>query len=267
MSLEDKLQGYFGEVRELLEKAGAEIGDEIEIEVRGKRYRGILMARYELADPGYVVIKLPNGYNIGIKASKDMLIRKIASAKKPRFTPPPRPPSKPELPKVTVVSTGGTIASRIDYRTGGVRAALTAGDLLSVVPELSDIADLDAKILFSIFSEDMTPELWNRMAEESDKLIRKGEDGIVIAHGTDTMVETAQYLAKSIKDKTIVLTGAMIPFKFGSSDGLFNMGCALAFVQVLPPGVYIAMNGKYFTWDKFAESIVEYLICVVNQAY
>ena len=78
---------------------------------------------------------------------------------------------------------------------------------------------------------------------------KAAEENIVITHGTDTMVETAQYLAKSIKNKTIVLTGAMIPFTFNSSDGLFNLGCALAFAQILPRGVYIAMNGKYFTWD------------------
>jgi L-asparaginase len=75
------------------------------------------------------------------------------------------------------------------------------------------------------------------------------EDKIVITHGTDTMAETAGVIAKSIANKTIVLTGAMIPIKFGSSDGLFNLGGALAFVQTLPTGVYVAMNGRYFTWD------------------
>jgi L-asparaginase len=75
------------------------------------------------------------------------------------------------------------------------------------------------------------------------------EDKIVITHGTDTMVETAKVLGENIKDKTIVLTGAMIPYAFGSSDGLFNLGSALSFVQALPHGVYIAMNGRYFTWD------------------
>lgn len=75
------------------------------------------------------------------------------------------------------------------------------------------------------------------------------ENKIVITHGTDTMSETAAYLAARIKNKTIVLTGAMIPIKFGSSDGLFNLGSALAFAQTLPAGVYIAMNGRYFTWD------------------
>ena len=75
------------------------------------------------------------------------------------------------------------------------------------------------------------------------------ERHIVITHGTDSMPETAVVLGKSLKDKTIVLTGAMIPYTFGSSDGIFNLGTALAFVQTLPPGVYVAMNGKYFPWD------------------
>jgi L-asparaginase len=75
------------------------------------------------------------------------------------------------------------------------------------------------------------------------------EDKIVVTHGTDTMVETAAFLAAGIQNKTIVLTGAMVPYAFGSSDGMFNLGSALSFVQVLPPGVYIAMNGKYFSWD------------------
>lgn len=75
------------------------------------------------------------------------------------------------------------------------------------------------------------------------------EEDIVITHGTDTMVQTAKVLAEAKLDKTIVLTGAMIPIKFGSSDGLFNLGSSLAFAQVLPPGIYISMNGKYFRWD------------------
>jgi L-asparaginase len=75
------------------------------------------------------------------------------------------------------------------------------------------------------------------------------EDRIVVTHGTDTMEDTAKVLGAVIKDKTVVLTGAMVPYKFGSSDGLFNLGSALAFVQTLPPGVYIVMNGRCFTWD------------------
>jgi L-asparaginase len=79
--------------------------------------------------------------------------------------------------------------------------------------------------------------------------LKSDSDKIIITHGTDTMVETAKVIAENVKDKTIVLTGAMVPYKFGSSDGLFNLGAAIAFVQTLPNGVYIAMNGRYFSWD------------------
>ncbi len=82
-----------------------------------------------------------------------------------------------------------------------------------------------------------------------DSCINAAEDKIIITHGTDTMVETAKQLKQTIHNKTIVLTGAMIPYKFGSSDGFFNLGCALAYVQTLPNGVYVAMNGKYFDCD------------------
>ena len=92
------------------------------------------------------------------------------------------------------------------------------------------------------------------MTEADRELIRQNcakceEDRIVITHGTDTMVETAAYLGDRLAEKTVVLTGAMIPYAFGSSDGLFNLGSALSFVQALPPGVYIAMNGRCFPWD------------------
>jgi L-asparaginase len=82
-----------------------------------------------------------------------------------------------------------------------------------------------------------------------DNCRRCQETQIIVTHGTDTMVETAKVLGQANLQKTIVLTGAMIPFKFGSSDGLFNMGCAIGFVQALQPGVYVAMNGRVFNWD------------------
>lgn len=229
MSEQDKLQGYSGDVRRLLESSGVEVGDEVEVRVGDEVYRGILMARYELAEPGYIVVKLPNGYNVGIKFSDKVSVRKIAPARKPSFIPPPRPQAKPGLPKVVVVSTGGTIASRIDYRTGGVRAALTAEDLLSIVPELADLADLDAKILFSIYSEDMTPNHWNSMALEADKLIRKGVEGIVIAHGTDTMGYSAAALSFALQKPTvpIVFVGAQRSSDRPSSDAATNLIAAV----------------------------------------
>jgi glutamyl-tRNA(Gln) amidotransferase subunit D len=229
LSDQDVLQGYWGEVRVLLERAGVEVGDEVEIRAGDEVYRGILMSRYELADPGYIVIKLPNGYNVGISASRVASVRRVAPAAKPRFIPPPRPPQRPGLPRVVIVSTGGTIASRIDYRTGGVRAALTAEDLLSIVPELAEIADLDARILFSIYSEDMTPEHWNAMAAEADKLIRKGIDGIVIAHGTDTMGYSAAALGFALQRPPVpvVFVGAQRSSDRPSSDAAANLIAAV----------------------------------------
>lgn len=102
------------------------------------------------------------------------------------------------------------------------------------------------RTLMMIDSLDMTNEDRDLIKHQC---IQCEEDKIIITHGTDTMAVTARVLAEHIKNKTVVLTGAMIPIKFGSSDGLFNMGCAMAFVQSLPPGVYVAMNGRFFNWD------------------
>lgn len=105
---------------------------------------------------------------------------------------------------------------------------------------------VDIRTLMMIDSLDMTDADRKNIAQNC---LKTNEDKIIITHGTDTMVETARVLAEKVKDKTIVIVGAMVPYKFGSSDGLFNLGSAFAFVQTLPAGVYIAMNGRYFKWD------------------
>jgi len=110
---------------------------------------------------------------------------------------------------------------------------------------------IDISTLMMIDSLDMT-DADRKIILEKCKKTKK--DKILITHGTDTMIETAKVLASSIKNKTIVLTGAMIPYKFGSSDGLFNLGSSLAFVQTLPQGVYVSMNGKYFRWDNIKKN-------------
>jgi len=106
--------------------------------------------------------------------------------------------------------------------------------------------DLSVRTLMLIDSLDMTDADRSIILENC---LHCNEDKIVITHGTDTMTETATYLSDKIPGKTVVITGAMIPYKFGSSDGLFNMGSALAFVQSLPAGIYIAMNGRYYDWN------------------
>jgi L-asparaginase len=118
------------------------------------------------------------------------------------------------------------------------------------MPELLKLGrsrvDVEIRTLMMIDSLEMTDEDRLLIARQCQQA---AEDKIIITHGTDTMSLTAAVLAKEITNKTIVLTGAMIPYKFGSSDGLFNLGSALAFVQALPKGVYVAMNGRYFNWD------------------
>ncbi len=106
--------------------------------------------------------------------------------------------------------------------------------------------NIEIRTLMMIDSTELTDSDRDLIAFNCQK---SEENKIIITHGTDTMVETAAVIAKNVTDKTIVLTGAMIPYKFGSSDGLFNLGAAVAFVQTLKPGVYIAMNGRYFNWD------------------
>lgn len=119
------------------------------------------------------------------------------------------------------------------------------------------ILSIDVETLMLVDSLDMTEKQRDFIVERCVSTLEKK---IVITHGTDTMVETAKVVAKQIKDKTVVLTGAMIPYKFGGSDAIFNLGSALSFVQVLPPGVYIAMHGKYFSWDNVRKnkSIAEF---------
>ena len=118
------------------------------------------------------------------------------------------------------------------------------------VPEMLDLGrcklDVNIRTLMMIDSMEMMEDDREIIAHNC---LQCEEEKIVITHGTDTMVETAKVLAEKISDKTIILTGAMIPYKFGSSDGLFNLGAALSFVQTLPVGIYIAMNGKYFKWN------------------
>jgi len=144
---------------------------------------------------------------------------------KPTFATSPPPEQNPKLPKVTIISTGGTIASRVDYRTGAVRPALTASDLYSVVPELANIARIDAHVLFSLFSENITPKHWTEIAKAVSNQISKGADGVVIAHGTDTMGYTAAALSFALQDLPVpvILVGSQRSADRPSSDAATNL--------------------------------------------
>jgi len=145
---------------------------------------------------------------------------------------------------IRILVTGGTFDKEYNELTGELFFRETH------MPEMLRLGrsrlDVKTSTLMMIDSLNMTDKHRHDIMEAC---LKCKEDRIVITHGTDTMVETAKVLGKNIVDKTIILTGAMIPYKFGSSDGLFNLGSALSFAQALPYGVYIAMNGKLFHWN------------------
>jgi len=145
------------------------------------------------------VVKLKSGYNVGVRITPDVKIEKIGKGTKPSFASPPLPEQKPELPKAVILSTGGTIASRVDYRTGAVRSALSASDLYGVVPELADIVRIKTEIVFSLYSENLTQQHWTQLAQKVAEHIKQGADGVVIPHGTDTMAYTAAALSFALR--------------------------------------------------------------------
>ncbi len=145
---------------------------------------------------------------------------------------------------IRIFITGGTFDKEYNELNGQLYFKDThMSDLLEMG---RNRVEVEIRTLMMIDSLEMTNEDRELIAHQCNQC---EESQIIITHGTDTMSHTAKWLAEKVKHKTIVLTGAMIPIKFGSSDGLFNLGSALAFAQTLPPGVYVAMNGRYFNWD------------------
>jgi len=152
--------------------------------------------------------------------------------------------------KIQVFITGGTFDKEYNYITGKLYFKNT--HLEHMLERGRCTLDYDIKTLMMVDSLEMTDKDREYILEEC---IASSSNRILLTHGTDTMVKTGHFLAERIKGKTIVITGAMIPYAFGgSSDGFFNLGSTLAFCQVLAPGIYISMNGKFFDYDKVAKN-------------
>ena len=217
--------GYKGKALSLLKQADCDVGDILKITSKGKVYEGILIPRSELGQGTAIVIKMKSGYNIGIQADADVKVEKIGKGAKPTFAAPPLPKQNPALPHVVIMSTGGTIASRVDYRTGAVRSAMSASDLYGVVPELADIARVDTEIVYSIYSENLTQKHWTELAQTVAKRIEQGVDGVVIAHGTDTMAYTSAALGFALQNLPVpvLLVGAQRSSDRPSSDAATNL--------------------------------------------
>ncbi|MGA3192880.1 MAG: Glu-tRNA(Gln) amidotransferase subunit GatD [Candidatus Bathyarchaeia archaeon] len=241
----EKETGYRGKALEAIKKARANIGDVIRVTREKEAYEGILIPRSEYGDEKHVVVKLKNGYNIGIAITADTKVEKVGEGIEPTFAAPPLPEQKSELPRTTIISTGGTIASRVDYRTGGVRPALTANDLYSVVPELADVARIETQILLSIFSENIGSQQWGQIAHAIAKQMSEGVDGVVVAHGTDTMGYTAAALSFALQSlpAPVIIVGSQRSADRPSSDAATNLLGAVSAAAKAPfAEVVVAMH-------------------------
>ena len=207
-----------------LNQANVSIGDYIEVSKEDIKYKGILIDRSEDSEDGYIVLKLNSGYNIGINIENSN-IKLIEKGEEPKIG-----YSSEEIPKdsdkldISIISTGGTVSSIIDYKTGAVHPAFTANDLLRANPELLDLANYNVKALYNILSENMKPEYWVEASKSIADDISSGADGVVVAHGTDTMHYTGAALSFMIKSPVpIVITGAQRSSDRPSTDAHLNL--------------------------------------------
>jgi len=235
--------GYDEKSLEFLKINQISIGDSVKI-LADITYSGIIMPRYEHSDDKHIVVKLKSGYNVGLEISKIEKIEKMPSQQK-IIEKNEQIEKNEKLPNILLLSTGGTIASKIDYRTGAVTPILTAEELNSSVPELSKISNIDAKVLFSEYSENIMPEHWLKIAEQVNKFSKSEYSGIIIAHGTDTMHYTSSYLSFSLAGFPIpiVLVGSQRSSDRASSDAALNLIGATKFLtECKTNGIFIVMH-------------------------
>ncbi len=221
----DLFKGYRGDALVVLKKYNVRVWGQAHIKTTRGDFEGILLPRSENDDDRHLVLKLATGYNIGI-ATDTIQDMKETGYKEAHYKIPEKEfPFSPEKPNVKLFGTGGTIASRLDYRTGAVIPAFSPGELYGAVPELADISNLTTEKLFAVFSENMGPEQYKKLAVAIGKEIEKGIDGIVIGHGTDTMHHTAAALSYMVQDSPvpIVLVGSQRSSDRPSSDAALNL--------------------------------------------
>ena len=221
----DDYKGYKGQALETLQKFNAPIWSDVEISTADGDFKGLILPRSETADEFHIVLKIPVGYNIGIAAKRIQAIN-ILGRKEAHYKIPEKEfPYDPKKPRVKLLGTGGTIASRLDYRTGAVIPAFSPGELYGSVPELADICNLETEKLYGVFSENMGPDQWIGLAEAIGREIEKGVQGIVIGHGTDTMHHTSAILSFMVQDSPvpIVMVGSQRSSDRPSSDAAFNL--------------------------------------------
>lgn len=221
----DLFKGYTGAALEVLKKYNIRVWSQAFVKTTRGDFEGIVLPRSQFYGEQHVVLKLATGYNVGLEVStiQDM---KEEGFKEAHYKIPEKEfPTSPNKPNVKLIGTGGTIASRLDYRTGAVIPAFSPGELYGAVPELADICNLSTEKLFAVFSENMGPDQYKQLAVRIGEEIEKGINGIIIGHGTDTMHHTAAALSYMVQDSPvpIVMVGSQRSSDRPSSDAALNL--------------------------------------------
>jgi glutamyl-tRNA(Gln) amidotransferase subunit D len=221
----DIYKGYRDGALECLKKFEAGVWFDVEVNSTRGNFRGIILPRSETADNDHIVLKLDTGYNVGLAVGTIESMITHGKREAHYKIPEKEFPFDPKKPMVKLLGTGGTIASRLDYRTGAVIPAFTPGELYGSVPELADICNLETEKMYGVFSENMGPEQWIGTAEKICEEIEKGVAGVVIGHGTDTMHHTAAILSFMVQDSPvpIVMVGSQRSSDRPSSDAALNL--------------------------------------------
>ncbi|MBM3303523.1 MAG: Glu-tRNA(Gln) amidotransferase subunit GatD [Candidatus Aenigmarchaeota archaeon] len=235
---------YSVRIDRLLKAAKAATGDRISVSSAGRTFEGMLMPQTGAGDPDKIVIKLDSGYNIGVSADE---VRKLVQAKRAVA---PAAPARfdPAKPAIAIISTGGTITSKIDYNTGGVTSLTKPEELLSSMPDLAKFVNVRSiSMPFNIMSESMNHEHWQLLARECAKeLNRKDVRGVIVTHGTDTLHFTSAALSFFLRNlgKPVVVTGSQRSSDRGSSDAAMNLLCSAITAAANMAEVGICMHGS-----------------------
>ncbi|MFP4143251.1 MAG: Glu-tRNA(Gln) amidotransferase subunit GatD [Thermoplasmata archaeon] len=229
-------------VRELREDI--EEGDRVKIEKEERSYEGRLMPHHRFSGEDIVTLKLDNGYNIGIEVEEDTSIELLEKKKRASERAEKKVTRDEGKPNISILGTGGTIASYVEYKTGAVHPAQDADDVLYSNPEIAERCNPEVDIVFSKLSEDIVPEDWITIADKVIEKIEGGAEGIVISHGTDTMGYTAAALSFMLEGLStpVVLVGSQRSSDRPSSDAHLNLLGAIEVAKTDNPGVFVVMH-------------------------
>ncbi len=240
------MEEYSEKLVEILESINTSIGDKLRVEKENNVFEGLLMPRTSDTQKNYLTLKLENGYNIGLKIDKSTEIEKVEEGREPdvsrkseKITP------KEKKPEITVLGTGGTVASRVDYKTGAVKPTFSANEIYNTAPEVANIANIKAKTVCNVLSENISSDLWEKIGEKTAEEINSGSSGVVIAHGTDTMAYTGAALSFMLQNLSdpVILVGSQRSSDRPSSDAPINLASAVKAATSEIPKVCITMHG------------------------